>query len=599
MIPDWWLDGWLQLKDTLPPESPLLLIRWLLQWLLMTALVALSDLLAGAAVLRAGGVRLPARLRGAAMLAIGMGLSGTAMLFYPRGWVGLLPGLLGLPLLRTRAGRFKIFGWLSAFRPRGWAAWALVPVVLLSLPDLFLPIVEYDATMYHMVAARQYQETGRVGVDAGIRFSSHPQLGVLLYARQQMLLGEDSLTKLVNLEWVAMVLLAVMQLARRARGDNRLRSGLACLLLTGSPLFWHLAKIEYADLALTAWLAVAVALLEWRGVPAWLAGLALGLAAASKMQGLLMAGLVGLLYLPLRRRLRPAIEIAAAASLVNLGWWVRSWLATGSPVYPFLSADGRTESAYLFEVSARYGVGHDGVNFLRLPWDLLTHSPFVFTDTFVFGPALLLVPLLALASSPRWLPLATSAVYLGFWYLTGQVGRYLVPVLPLLAMGLGAAPPKLMGRAVQGLLTVWAAFAGLSTLATIRFHALPPVTFGQKTEYLRQTLPYSSAVIEINRVAQPADLTYLWFAEDARYYVRSRAEGDWFGSHSFAQATSLHRLREWGVRYVLIDRDRAAYSGRIYGPQFGATALVKRFGPVPAGLTLIYDDERYSVFRID
>lgn len=564
----------------------------------MTALVALSDLLAGAALLKMSRVRLPARLRGAAMLALGMGLSGTLMLFYPRGWVGLLPGLLGLSLPRTRAGRWHIFGWLSAFRPRSWAAWALVPVVLLSLPDLFLPIVEYDATMYHMVAARQYQETGRVGVDAGIRFNSHPQLGVLLHARQQMLLGEDSLTKLVNLEWVAMILLAVMQMARRARGDNRRRGALACLLLVGSPLFWHLVKIEYADLALTAWLAVAVALLEWRGVLPWLAGLALGFVAASKMQGLLMAGLVGLLYLMLRRRLRPTIEIAAAAILVNLGWWVRSWLATGSPVYPFLSADGRTESDYLFEVSARYGAGHDWVHFLRLPWDLLTHSPSAYTDTFVFGPALLLVPVLAIAASPRWLPLGTSAIYLVFWYSTGQVGRYLVPILPLLAMGLGAAPP-LAGRVLQGLLTVWAAFAGLSTLATVRFHGLPPVTFGQKTEYLRQTLPYSSAVIEINRIARPSDLTYLWFAEDARYYVRTRAEGDWFGSHRFGQAASLDRLREWGVRYILIDRTRAAYSGRIYGPQFGSTALVMRFGPVPAGLSLVYDDERYSVFRLD
>ncbi len=599
MFPDWWLDGWLQLRDTLPPESPLLLIRWLCQGLTLALLVALADLLAGAAVLKAARVRLPARLRGAAMLAIGMGLSGTALFFYPRGWVGLLPGLLGLPLLRSSAGRWYVFGWLNALRPRGWVAWALVPVVLVSLPDLFLPIVEYDATMYHMVAARQYQEAGRVSFDPGVRFNSHPQLGVLLYARQQMLGGEDSLTKLVNLEWVAMILLAVLQMARRARGDNRTRSALACLLLAGSPLFWHLAKIEYADLALTAWLAVAVALLEWRGVPPWVAGLALGFTAASKMQGLLMAGVVGLIYLLLRRNWRAGLQIAAAAAVVNLGWWVRSSMATGSPVYPFLSADGRSESGYLFEVSARYGVGHDWVHFLRLPWDLLVHSPFVFTDAFVFGPALLLVPLLVLVGWPRWLPLLTSAVYLVFWYMTGQVGRYLVPVLPLLAMGLGAAPGGLAGRVVPVLLAAWAAFAGLSTLATVRFHALPPVTFGQKTEYLRQTLPYASAVIEINRVARPSELTYLWFAEDARYYVRTRAEGDWFGAHSFGDATSLDRLREWGVRYILMDRERAAYNGRIYGEQFGTTALVKRFGPVPAGLTLIYDDERYSVFRFD
>ena len=599
MFPDWWLDGWLQLRDALPPESPLLLIRWVLQGLAWAILIAVADLLAGAAVLQAAGLRLPARLRGAVMLAVGLGLSGTLMFFYPRGWVGLLPALAGLPLLRTRRGRWLVFGWLNAWRPRSWMAWVLLPVAAVSLLDLFLPVLEYDATMYHLVAARHYQESGRVGFDPGIRFNSHPQLGVLIYARQQMLTGEDALTKLVNLEWVAMIGLAVMQMTRRGRGAIRRGGWMGLLVVASSPLLWHLAKIEYADLALTAWLAVALALLEWPGATAWVAGLVLGFAAASKMQGLLMAGLAGLIYLLLRRRWRPVMEVSAAAVLVNLGWWVRSWLATGSPVYPFLSARGQSESAYLFEVSARYGVGHDAIHFLRLPWDLFTHLPAAFTDAYVFGPALLLLPLLAMAGRPQALPLLTAGAYLVFWYLTGQVGRYLVPILPLVAMGWRTAPPGLLGRSLTVVLTMWAALAGLMTLGIIRFHALPPVTFGEKTRFLRESLPYSSAVIEINRVARPSDLTYRWFAEDARYAVQTRAEGDWFGPRSFGQATSVARLREWGVRYVLVDRERAVYSGQIYGEAFGTTALVKRWGPVPAGLTRIYDDERYSVFRLD
>jgi hypothetical protein len=221
-------------------------------------------------------------------------------------------------------------------------------LVIVLLADLMLPVMEFDSTMYHMRAARHYLETASVSYDATIRYNAHPHLSVLLYMRHWAALGEHGLVKLANIEFLLMLVLVLVYAARELRWKDGWTAGL--MFVMSSPLFLFVAHLEYADLALAAYFAVAAALLfhhlRHGGRAALVAGgLVLGFAGAVKLQGLVLAacGVAGfaVAWLYARRGLaalaRALAAIGALIVLSGAGWWLRSWVNTGSPAFPFFA----------------------------------------------------------------------------------------------------------------------------------------------------------------------------------------------------------------------------------------------------------------------
>ena len=616
----WWLS---QAGELLAPgrwtlPELWLLLRWAGQNLLETGAVIAADALAGAVLLARIRPRLPVRLRGAVALTLGGGLSG--MLIFGLGLFGwiypssilcltLLAALSGLWLLVTRRGRWHAGGWLLALRPRG--GWLLLALLLFSLQTLewLMPVLDFDSGLYHAASARWYQQTHQLAYHSGIRFHAQPHLPALLYLRQ-LELFDDQRIKLINLEFALALVLAVAHVAHRCRVPAPLALGLVGL----SPVFWWMSRTEYADFAMAAWFAVGAALLlERRPRPA-LGGLALGLAGASKVQGLLMAALFGSCYVLGRRRWREAVPLAAAAILCGLPWWLRSWRHTGSPLYPFFTDS--PDTAALFQVSARYGLGRDWLAFLRLPWDAFVGDYRVFADPYPFGPALLL---LAAAVAGAVLgrrslvglavPLAAFSFYLGFWFRTGQVMRYLAAWLPVIAMMIVLALRHWCGvraRLAPLAVALGATGASLWSLTVIRVASLPPVRMADRESLLAAQLPHYAAVRELNRVRQPDERTYLLFCEDARYHVDGPSYGDWFGEYRYGWAGNaattpaelVARLRSAGFDYLLVDRIRARTGGQLYSAEFRRSGLVETGQPLPEGLQLIYTDGRHVLCKI-
>lgn len=71
---------------------------------------------------------------------------------------------------------------------------------------------------------------------------------------------------------------------------------------------------------------------------AWPALAAAGwIAAACKLQGLALGGALGVWLLWSPRRRRGVWSFALGAALPALPWFLRTWLATGNPVWPFFS----------------------------------------------------------------------------------------------------------------------------------------------------------------------------------------------------------------------------------------------------------------------
>jgi len=420
-----------------PAFDSWLLARWLGQNLFASSLVFLSDFLIGSAILHAlerrgwGGP--PPALRAAASLVTGLGLAGTFLFWLGMaGW--LLPwaplalttaaGLAGAFLLHRRRAWRWAFGFVRVLKPasgQGWvvAALALLLAVpaLLYLADLLMPVVEFDATLYHMTAARQYRESHSVAYDGGLRYNAQPHLNVLMLLRHWSILGNDAAAKMVNLEYGLMLWLVLIYAAREMGWKSGWMAG--ALFVASSPVLSWVSRQEYADLPLAACAAVAGALLFHRirrrvGHPLAI-GLALGTAAAMKLHGHVLAACLLAVFATVslvgRRGFWSTVRVSAIASVVVAavcaGWWVRSWRSTGSPAYPFF-VKGHPEVARMVEHDRSYGRGRDLKAFLLIPWHMQVGPPAAFADAFTFvrpgccSPPRQWRPSFGRGRSPRW-----------------------------------------------------------------------------------------------------------------------------------------------------------------------------------------------------
>ncbi len=649
-FPAWWFENarvlWALVRS--PLFDPLLTARWMGQCLVLGGLIVAADFLFGAALVcwleGKNRRRLPPTLMAAAALAAGSGLAGlgvfclgVAHVLTPAALGALAAamaaaGLLGLGRLGAWRRAFAFTG-AFAIRP-GQRPAALVLALLLAAPclahllDLFTPVLEYDSTLYHMTAAKRFLATRSLAYDPGLRYNAHPQLSALLYLRQWALLGDDSLAKLLNLEFSLMLLLVLTYAARELRWKTGWIPGV--LFLISSPTLCWVSKVEYADLPLAAYLAVAAALLfhhfRHPSAPCLVpAGLALGFAGALKLQGLVLAACVAAAFVAaaLAARRRP-VSIARSitvlillVALAGAGWWTRAWVNTGSPVYPFL-AGAQPDVDNTLRVNLSYGLGRDWRAFLLLPWRMLVGPPEAFADAFVFGaPGLLLLAaaLAALARARKLLPpevlflAASCAAYTAFWFFSGQVMRYLASLLPMMAilflwLLIQAGLSRRTG-ALASVLLVAAVPSALLASTLFRRGVLPAVTYAAADQARAAALPYYHVLRALNSRASPADTTYLLFCEDYRYYLDTAARGDWYGELSYPQlargvaseAQLVARLKDAGIRWVVVARDRARTHQLLFDWDFSHSGLVRQEVEIP-GARVLYSDRRFGVYQL-
>lgn len=634
------------------PERGWLLLRYVFQTYAISAAIMLADFLFGAMLLSlfAARRRWAPGLHAAASLAIGSGVAGSCIflfgvfhLIYPAALVALtlLPAVCAVAyfsVTRRWHEPFRFAGalrWKRLSRPSratlGVLLLLLAPAVLMEALDLMMPVLEFDSGMYHMSAAKLYRQTHSVAYDGGIRFNAQPHLPVLLYLRQATLLGDDDLTKPANVGFLTILAFVFHYAARRFR----LRGGwMTSILFAGaSPVFLWTAKIEYLDLGLIAFFAIALALL-WDDIarpgalPAWPAGALLGFTAASKFQGMALAAIAVAVFVACelaagmpRRAVRRRLCVFVLLTLATTaGWLIRSYVHTGAPLYPFFSTASSQESNAVTSHALGLGLGHSAGALLTSGYRIATLTPFRFGDPFGFGIGLVLLEclaILALAGNryywPRrafWGICFLSGIvgsYLLFWFFTGQVLRYLISVLPVMAILLLAALRALSFRSVpvlvQGCLLVLTMHASTLTNSVSRYGLLPPVTYADRDRTLVAALPFYRAAKALNAEARETDRVYLLFAENARYYVKAPAYGDWFGEYGYrwlgqdvrSVPDVVSKWKNSGFQFILIHTATARTSGPAIFPDIRAEDAFA--GTLP-GSEKVYSDNEYAVYRI-
>ncbi|MCX7597475.1 MAG: hypothetical protein N2512_01215 [Armatimonadetes bacterium] len=429
---------------------------------------------------------------------------------------------------------------------------------------------DWDGLSEHLAQAKTYLRHGRVEPLWYDHHSHFPNTTVMLCCAG-LAFGGQGAAKLFHWSFAVLALLAAWGLARLWVHPG---SGATVgWVLASTPAIGWLATVGYVDLASVFFcLAAAEALLAWlenddrRDLLR--AGLLCGAGMTAKMQGLFTFAVFGLAVLfftwRLRRPLVPVVFFGLVAVLLACPWYIKSYVTTGNPFYPFAYGifGGKHWSA---EQARAYAYHHASFGYGSLPpesqWQELPFlakrfsgprsplsmllAPFTLTffpeyydprqprltamALFSIGPMWLgLAPLVLLLPRPRPRALARLAgLFAIFWLLwlqTTQLARYLLPWLALLAPLAGHALQTRLdaggvSRRAFGMMAAAWSLVALGFLWMQVGPALPVIAGAQSAEsYLRRALDVYQALDYVNRFTPP-DAKVGTYGEPRLFYL--------------------------------------------------------------------------------
>ena len=533
----------------------------------------------------------------------------------PFALIALLVGL-GLFALAYMRGRGERRNDEVTDGPTRAALFLIILSLALAFVAALAPPTAKDTLLYHISLPKLFIAAGGF-TDAPNNIANFLPLGAELHSVWAMLLGQLWSERAAEAASGATLfaffplLLAFVYGWARSRGLDRAWATISALLIASVPTVYAVAASGYIDLALTLYVALAVA-----AVARWwntlgreqlvYAALALGFALCLKLTAIFVVFPLALVVLLRARQAQNEagdkgdasvgrIAMGGILALVLAGvvaspWYIKTWAQTGSPVFPFYlniwkgSAPGwDTERSLLFqELNSRYGgYPKNGLDYVVAPARLsLMGQPEqpayydgVVGVAFLFG-----LPLIVWACWKLGLDVelriasVVSGVLFVFWLFSSEQLRYLLPALPGLAVSVAASCALIAGRGrggvriIQWTLIIIALAGCLTTLAWFAEQNPLRVVLGgeARRDYLARRLDYYP-YYEIVNTELPAQAR-VWLINMRRdtYYI----ERPYFSDYMFEDYTIKRyvdeartaadvraRAREAGITHLLVRHD--------------------------------------------
>ncbi len=459
--------------------------------------------------------------------------------------------------------------------PARWLYWFVLLYISSSLILALAPPagLDWDGLAEHLAMAKEWVKAGRIIPLWYDHHSQFPATLQMLYALALLWRGAIA-AKLFHFSFGPIALGAVFVLTRRHISPQA--APWAAVILAATPVFSWLMGTAYVDLPIMACVLLSVHFfLEWMSSgavrDAALSGLLAGAAMAFKMQGIPYFGLLLIfaLYIAWQQRhqetprWRAVAIFGAVGLLVASPWYIKSWVITGNPVYPFAYSifGGEQWSAqqaqWYHHHQLQFGVGElpppevldalpwykrtfvgprTPLHLLLAPFNL-TFNPPPFTDPVSpvaaimlssIGPLYLIFTPMLLALAGRPAKLKVLLILFGllwiWWLYSMQQSRYLLPTIVLLA----PAAAYTLHRCTQhkGLLrgttlTVVATWLAIILLIkAIPLYIALPVVAGtvSQEQYLAASLaPYP--VISYINSHTPPDAKVISYGEVRLFYL--------------------------------------------------------------------------------
>lgn len=530
---------------------------------------------------------------------------------------------------------------------KGDRSWQTITclALLIALIGALAPETEYDALWYHLGLPKIWLEQGYLVDQRADYISLYPMTWELIFGAG-LALGGQVAAKLLHFATLPLTGLLVHQLARRF--VPRASPWLAVALFVTVPIVLWEATTTYIDLALALHVGLVIyGLFRYREEPRWqwlvLAALNLGLALATKHLALFVLALASAgLFLHLWHRERnfkrvvlPVAVLIGLSLLLPLPWYIRSWLASGNPVFPELFEifgaspdrwDGITESG-LSRFLSTFGRPRTPLNLLTLPWDMTVNAA-LYGGT--LGPLLLLLlpPLVWWRRWSRMTPwlLGFVGLYFALWAspISSYQMRFLLPIAPLLAVLAAESTTlliealRVLTRDAQGiLLTGLTILLSLNLPPFIPFHEgnrmqwegwlshimgeIPlSVVIGKESQeqYLERTVASYKAWRFIN-ASLPKDAYILSFSGGDHFYsdrhrlwiYTALARPGVGGATLGEEKQAFQYLTQLGISHILLDKRELPALVK------DGVAIVQPNG-VNQWYALEYEDNHFALYRI-
>ncbi|MEM6792464.1 MAG: hypothetical protein AAF725_00655 [Acidobacteriota bacterium] len=492
----------------------------------------------------------------------------------------------------------------SAFRgPRPWPPRVLLATLLAAaLVPLFAiainPTMSWDASVYHLTLPKIY--LGHGGFQpVELSVYSHWPHAVQLFYGAAMAFSSHVLAKALHFGFGLLIVASFWR--RELLGDRGLLEGALAsgfFLLNGVVLFE--IKVAYIDLAHAFFLlagcvlALRAARSDGEAKAFLVAGLAAGLLAGVKITGLVSAAFVGLLLLPFwLRTLRAgdtarALGSAAFFTLPVLAfaapWWIKAWLHTGNPVYPWAHSllGGPDWSPTLAEKLSAWqrdgiGMGREPLDYLLLPFRVIFQGGEGY-DRFdgEIGFFWIVALPLALWAARRGELSARLVVVAGlhalWWGASSQQMRFLIPTLAVLAPPAARGASSLIAALTRGsAVRQRAAVLALTLSASLWFAGFHGRLYASGLQHLKLYLrpnfeplaeiPREPIFDDIDRLPESAKILLLNTNRTfhcsrtcvADSFFEASQISDWLRSASSPREV-YRALRERGITHLLLDR---------------------------------------------
>jgi hypothetical protein len=557
------------------------------------------------------------RMRGTLATALGLLLYGVALFFL--GLAGLYSSVVAVALLMLGVAlalyaHSKLPSVIDEAKSDNFstAELAIIGAILLTVGLAAIaspaPPVAKDTLLYHFALPNAFVTQHSNAIVQG-NIASYLALGAEMQYVWAMLLGNIVNPRVAEVSAGFIGPLLLMQLVRAIYRwaiqleISRTPSLITAFVVAAIPTAYHVASSGYIDLSLALYVTLATyALTRWWKESTWgwtiLVAIFLGAAFSIKLTAVFVFAAFALIILLRARAAKDPVATAPGsegasvvpgpgrvavmgfaalllAGVIASPWYIRTWVATGSPVFPFYmsiwpgKAEGwDVERSNLFQaMNSQYG-GADvnKLNYLTAPVrvSVMAQPEQPANYDGVLGPALLIgLPLLIfalwkldLAVEIKIMVGVAGIMYL-FWLFSSEQLRYLLPVAPMLAIAIVASAEKIGGRVAQvaKYALIAASVCGLlTTLAWFAQKAPLRVVLGGETrdEYLTRNLDYYSYYRWINTETAPDARVWLINMRRDTYHIERAV----FSDYLFEDWT-LRKLL-WETRSVEELRARAA-----------------------------------------
>ncbi|RPJ58815.1 MAG: phospholipid carrier-dependent glycosyltransferase [Acidobacteria bacterium] len=540
------------------------------------------------------------------VLTAGIGLARAAVAARRRGVNPSLSPTFQLLLL----GVILYFGWMTA--------------------TASLPPTSTDELAYHLEVPRRFLESGGQPFFQDNIYAYYPQFGEMLFLFG-LAFRLETAARLFHLLFVLLLALAIFGYSRQYL--DRLYSAVATAVFLAIPSVMVVGVTAYVDVmfACFAFLALTALLrfFETEGL-SWLllAGVMGGGACSVKYTGIqfVMLLLLLLLFEQLRRKRRwrqdAGILLVLTAVLVASPYYARNFRLTGWPLFPFslplfsLSPGvnwDRERAALLLKFLTDFGVASQSSFVDRLLGPILVFIKGRFSGMHAYqgvaSPLFLLVPLLWWRVRPKPAPLKQllvfSALFLGYWTLTTQQVRFLLPVLPGLALLLAVGLKAVGSRGLHAM--VWLLLAANLAIGVNHILEYDPIPYwtGQesKSSYISRHVSAYGTYQDVSGIVGQEGRVYMVCASNLLYYFDSPVRTDYlFEDYRFGQVVSastkpleiLAFLQSQGATHLLLNE------GILTHPQAGLPLNdQKKLGEFLGLLTTeVYRRGSFRLFRL-